>query len=197
MNVNPEKEKAILHECLVKGNTQVLVREYGGLICNTVRKTLLFAGVVFMQEDIEDLQADVYIRIFDNDCRRLRQFNPDKLSLAGWIKLIANQTTINEIRKKDPHAIAKRSEKVLLEDFLVTMDSDNGKHFETLEKMRAVKAAMAEMKPRDRDVIRLFFFQQLSLKEVAKTIGKNAKATQAVKNRARKRLKAIVEKNMR
>ena len=45
MNSNCDKEKEILHECLILNNKDPLVREYGGLIQGTVRKTLLFSGI--------------------------------------------------------------------------------------------------------------------------------------------------------
>jgi len=97
-----EKQQQILDECLLEDKKEKLVIEYGDLIYYTVRKTLLFYNLHFTKEDIEDLRIEVFIRLFKNNCRKLKQFDSKKLNLAGWIKLIANQTTLDEIRKKRP-----------------------------------------------------------------------------------------------
>ncbi len=196
MNPNREKEKKILHECLVLDNKEVLVKEYGGLIQAIVRKTLMFSGIPLNQEDIDDIRIEVFIRLFSNNCRKLRQFNPEKLNLAGWIKLIANQTTIDEIRKKDPHAISKQRENIKIDDVLHVLHHDYEACYDAKEKLKIVVKVMEEMSPNDKNVLKMFYFKQFSISEVAAAIGKSTKTTQAVKNRAVNRLRKKIDDKM-
>lgn len=196
MNSTRKKEMAILVECLEKQNQTAIVKEYGNLIYATIRKTIMFAGLSLNKEDLEDIQIEVFIRLFENDCRKLRLYNPDKLSLAGWVKLIANQTTIDEIRKKDPHALAKQREKVLFDDFYLGISDDYEHHYQVKEELKVVEEAISEMHPNDQSVLKMFYYQHFSLKEVAGMMGKSLKATQAAKDRARKRLKENVYARM-
>ena len=196
MSVNREKEKIILNECLVNNDMESLVREYGNLIKATVRKTFMISGISTTPEDIEDACMEVYMRIFSNNCRKLEQFDPEKLSLAGWIKLIANQTTIDEIRKKDPHSVSRNNERVMIDDVFHILKYNSETEYETKEQLGIVIEAIESMLPNDRIVLKMFYYEQLSLSEVADKIGKSMKTTQTVKDRARRKLKKRIEERM-
>lgn len=196
MSLNRDKEKNILHECLVMDKMEGLVKEYGNLIKATVRKTFMLAGLSIIPEDIEDVCMEVYMRLFSNDCKKLRQFNPDKLSLPGWIKLISNQTTIDEIRKKDPHSVSKNNERVMIDNIYHTLKYNSESNYEAKEKLGIVIETIEEMLPNDRKVLKMFYYEQLSLEEVAAKIGKSKKTTQTVKDRARRRLKKKIEERL-
>ena len=189
-----EKQQQILDECFGEDKKESLVIEYGDLIYYTVRKTLLFYHLNFSKEDIEDLRIEVFIRLFENNCRKLRQFDSKKLSLAGWIKLIANQTTLDEIRKKDPYALSKQKGRVLIEDVQETFNVDEKSRLDARQMLMLIHATIEEMSLQDKTILKLFYYQQLSLPQVASIIGKNIRSTQVAKSRAKKRLKEKIEK---
>ena len=193
MSIDPEKEKIILNECLTMHQMDGLVREYGNLIKATIRKTFRLVGIPIVIEDVEDICMEVFIRLFDNNCKKLRQFNPEKLRLSGWIKLIANQTTIDEIRRKDPHALSKRNERVMIEEVSHQLRYHYEENQSMVESLGMVIETLEEMLPNDRMVLKMFYCEHLSLEEVSKKIGKSKKTTQTVKDRARIRLKKRVE----
>ena len=188
MNATREKEKNILRACLREGDMEGLVREYGGLISATVRKTLKLAGMLTSEQDVEDGAIEVYIRLFSDDCRKLRQFDPEKLSLGGWIKLIANQTAIDELRKKDPHSVSRQNERVMIEEVYHLLRHNTEDAFEVKERLRIVIESIEQMLPNDRWVLKMFYLEHLTLEEVAVKLGKSKKTTQTVKDRARNRL---------
>jgi RNA polymerase sigma factor (sigma-70 family) len=196
MSIDPEQEKIILNECLVMRQMEGLVREYGTLIKATIRKTFRLVGISIVTEDVEDVCMEVFVRLFDNNCKKLRQFNPEKLRLSGWIKLIANQTTIDEIRRKDPHAISRRNERVMIEEVNHLLKYHYEENHEMVEKLGMVIETLEEMLPNDRMVLKMFYCEHLSLEEVSKKIGKTKKTTQTVKDRARVRLKKRVEERL-
>jgi len=189
-----EKQQQILDECLLEDKKEKLVIEYGDLIYYTVRKTLLFYNLHFTKEDIEDLRIEVFIRLFKNNCRKLKQFDSKKLNLAGWIKLIANQTTLDEIRKKDPYALSKQKGRVLIEDVQERFDFDEKSRLDARQMLMLIHETIEEMSLQDKTILKLFYYQQLSLSQVASIIGKNNRSTQVAKSRAKKRLKEKIEK---
>jgi len=189
-----EKQQQILDECLLEDKKEKLVIEYGDLIYYTVRKTLLFYNLHFTKEDIEDLRIEVFIRLFKNNCRKLKQFDSKKLNLAGWIKLIASQTTLDEIRKKDPYALSKQKGRVLIEDVQERFDFDEKSRLDARQMLMLIHETIEEMSLQDKTILKLFYYQQLSLSQVASIIGKNNRSTQVAKSRAKKRLKEKIEK---
>lgn len=191
-----EKQQQILDECLLENKKERLVIEYGDLIYYTVRKTLLFYNLHFTKEDIEDFRIEVFIRLFENNCRKLKRFDSKKLNLAGWIKLIANQTTLDEIRKKDPYALSKQKGRVFIEDVQETFDFDEKSRLDARQMLMLIHETIEKMSLQDKTILKLFYYQQLSLSQVASIIGKNNKSTQVAKSRAKKRLKEKIEKKI-
>ncbi len=104
MTTNPirEQERWLLQECISLDRGDKLIRRYWNVVHLTIQKTFVLKGMLFIQEDVEDLRNEVFLRLFDNNCKKLRQYKADRgLSLAGWIRMIAAQTVIMYIRKKD------------------------------------------------------------------------------------------------
>lgn len=56
----------------------------------------------------------------------------------------------------------------------------------------SITRAVQSMKASDREVIILYYYQELSMKEIAKVIGKSENVTIQRVNRARKKLKKIL-----
>ncbi len=184
-----EKEREILHECLVNGRKELLVQEYGNLIFFTIRKTLqCFPNLQFIKEDIEDLRMEVFIQLFKNDCRKLRQYDPTKLGLPGWIKMIANKTTLDEVRKKHPHSLLKQKDLVPIEDVQELLKFDEKNRFDAREMLDIIWKSIETLCPRDNVVLKLFYFQRKSLSEIAVVIDRSKKTTQTIKDRAKEKL---------
>ena len=192
-----EKEQQILDECLFEDKKDGLVIEYGNLIYFTIRRTLLFYNLHFTEEDIEDFHIEVFIRLFEDNCRKLRQFDPKKLRLSGWIRLIANQTTLDEIRKKDPHALSRQKDRVPVEDIQELYSFDEKDRLDARQMLALIREIIEEMPLPDKMILKLFYYQQLSLPQVASIIGKNHGSTQVAKSRATNRLKEKIEKKIR
>ena len=193
MSLDRDKEAHIIHQCLVVNNMDDLVREYGNLIRAVVRKTFSMSGVRVGHADVEDVTMDVYGRLFANNYKRLRQFDATKLTLAGWLKLIANQTTIDEIRKKDPISVSRNNERVMINDVYHALTLHPERMYDAKEKLGIVIDAMETMPPKDKKILKMFYCEHLSLEEVAEKIGQSRKTTQTIKDRARRRLKEKVE----
>ena len=58
---------------------------------------------------------------------------------------------------------------------------------------KAISQGIMELEPDDREILILFYYQELKLKEIASVIGRSENASMQRLNRARKRLKKILE----
>ena len=109
MKRDPDQERKIIADCL-KNDWDELIRRFDWVISGSIRKTLARRGASNSPGDVEDLKTDAYIRLLENDCARLRRFNPELCSLKGYIAMIAGQAVLDKERreKKEPLAAGWR-----------------------------------------------------------------------------------------
>ncbi len=195
MRDRQERDEQILKAFRRDGSVERLVQEYWYLVFSAVRQILIFHEVSFTNEDVEELRTEVFLQLFKNDCRRLRQYDEKKgLSLSSWITLIANQTTLNEIKKKGLMDIGKRNFQVQVEDIEGMLKHDEADRLEARESLRLTLDAMEKLSPRDKEVIRQYFLECRCLKEIAASIRKSYGTTATIISRARQRLRKMVGK---
>ena len=189
--LSPEEERQLLYECIVCGKKEKLVQQYWNLVYYTVRKTLTMKNVRFTHEDIEDLRNEVFVKLFDKGCWRLKQYKEELgHGLAGWIALIANRTVLNDLRKRGFNGLSRQNSKVQIEEELQLKQEEVD--LETMEEKRLIHDAMEKLPSRDRLVLKLHYYHELSLPEVASAIHRTVVATYTIKSRAIKRLKALI-----
>ncbi|GEM_PF-945781 len=191
-----KKEQQILDEFIRQGSVDGMVRKYWKLIYYTVRETLAFHNVPHTKEDIEDLRAEVFIHLFENDYRRLRQYDPKKgLSLSGWIRLIANQTTLNEIGKKGLLNMAKRNFKVPVEDIEAVLRYDEENRLEARETLKIAMDAIEKLPPGEtKEMLRQHLLEFKSLREIAASMDKQYGTVAVMLSRAKEKLKHSIQK---
>ncbi len=96
-----EEERQLLDECINNNRCDRLVEQYGGLIYSTVRRVFLIRGAALLKEDLEEAHQDVFLHIFDKDCKPLRLYREGEgYSLGRWIRRIASNSAKNYLRKK-------------------------------------------------------------------------------------------------
>ncbi len=202
MNKKAKKEEQeLLHECINCGNEERLVQEYWETVYHTVRKTFKISHASFTEQDVEDLRNDVFIQLLENGCQKLRQYREDKgYSLEGWIRLIAGQTVMMYLRKKDRTGKLGKSSLVSIEEERIKKEfvSENGrKSFETKEMISLILENLEKLNSTEQLVIKLYYFDGLSMKEIAETLQRKIKYIYKVKHNAVKRLKELSAEKIR
>ncbi len=196
-NHKRKKEKKLLDDCLKRDFCEGIVKEYGNLIYHTVLKTLIYYNIDHNIMDIEDLQMETIIQIWLNDRRRLRQYNPDKgLSLAGWIKLIAANTTRNILRKNKLLDLGNNKSKVDLDEIQTVIGYDEEKRYDAREKLMIIKECLDKLKLRENLVLQMYFLYGQGENQIAFVIRKSVPTTRQILRRAKKRLIAMVNKKL-
>ncbi len=190
-----EEEREILHECLHHKRCEKLTRQYWNLVYKTVEKTFIYKSAPLVKEELEEVHQDVLVQLFDDNCRRLRQYREGGgRNLAGWIILIANRTALNHLRGKDPHSIKSQKYLILFEDMKEDLDFDKETNrLEAREKLLMVLKAVKKLPKLERSVFELHYLKERSLPEIATSMNREIGNIYTIKSRAIKRLKKLIE----
>lgn len=157
-------------------------------------KQELFAFIlkkVSSREDCEDIFGDTMEKLF---------FNFHKIIsihfLRAYMYTIARNMIISYYRKK-----SKKPETLSIDDDgHIPADDKYDRPEQTLERnadIVRVRAAMAQLPPRQLEVIKYFYDHGKSMKEISKIIGRKPKDVENMLFRGRKRLKDILGKEQK
>ena len=103
MKTNFNSDRHLLEGCL-SGNLEAgesFVREFSDRVYRTIQYTLSVKHVRFSRNDLEDLHNTVFLMLFEDNCKKLRQFRGENgCSLATWVKIVTSRIVLNHLRKK-------------------------------------------------------------------------------------------------
>jgi len=132
------------------------------------------------REEAEDVVQETFIRVF----RNIRTFN-GKSSLYTWIYRIAINLSRDRLRKK--------TYDMSLNEELVG-DADTLEILEHRMDMEELKISLAELSPIYREVLVLFYYQDLSISEISDLLKEKEGTIKSRLSRARKILAKEMQK---
>ncbi len=177
------------------GGAEAFVERFSGLVYRTARNVLLQKNIPHTPRDIEDLHNDIFLLLFENDRKKLRQFRGDNgCAPATWVRLVSVRAVLNHLRKKGMDAMTWQSRRVPMENiFPRAADRENAQvALENAEQERRLQEGVEKLPPRDRLFMKLHFDRGLSLEKVSRALGASIKNTYTIKHRTIQRLKSIV-----
>lgn len=197
MNPSLEEDRRLLSKCITgdRNASEILVRRFSNLVYHSVRQTLVGKDISFSPQDLEDLHNTIFLQLFEQGCRKLRQYRgKNGCSLASWIRVVAVRVVLNHIRKKGLDAIGWQKKRTPLEDLseLTGEEMDPLALMQNMERDRLVENGIQSLPPRDRLFIRLHFDQGIPIEDVAATMQITVPNAYTVKHRAVRKLKSYV-----
>ena len=133
------------------------------------------------REIAKDLAHDVLLKIFSN----LAQYQ-GRSSFGMWVRAIAHNYSIDYLRKQK-RMYFETYEEESLGNILVDEDTIASKIL--LEKRSdLLKGMIANLKVKDQTVIKMRYYEGLSIKEISEAIGSGVSATKMRLKRAKMRL---------
>jgi len=185
-----QKEQHLLKQCLQKNDCDSIVLTYYNMIFYTVKKI----NPSYTNEDIEDMTQEIFIQLFKDDCKKLRQYNYKKgLSLSGWIRMIATRTVFNANRKK---RIKISTQFDSLEEE-IWLDRNAYNMSKTKLSIDDMEEIIQSMSYRDQLVLKLFYIKGLTLDEISVFMKVAKRQLYYIKSRAVERLKNLYFKQMK
>jgi RNA polymerase sigma factor (sigma-70 family) len=172
------------------------VEQYASIVSFGISVIFKQFGRPYRREEIEDLSQEIFLALFDHDCRKLKQYQGrNGCSLASWLRIVANRATIDRLRKEgrtvsldDPEGNEGRR---ILE---ARVDSSSGPepNVEAAERAGRVRELVALLPAKDQIFVQLFYFQGLPIDEVAEAIGITTNAAYVRKMRLHEKLRRLL-----
>lgn len=193
----PLDEKTILAGCLAGRRTaqEALVRRFSNLVYASIQGVAKSKATELSAQDKDDLHSSVFVLLFENQCRKLRQFRgKNGCTLASWIRMITVRAVLDHLhRGKDALA---RPEKVVCLDMICEPVQPGPSALSRLvadEQRRLMEESLQSLSVRDQLVIRMHCLENRPLSHVARVLRLSAANVHSVKHRAVGRLKKAID----
>lgn len=168
-----------LEQCL-GGDGQAwdtFVGETSALIAAAVRRSL---GPVTADGELDDVTQDVFLRLWKDDRRLLRTYDPDRASLSTWLTFVARSSAIDHVRRR-----ARRAASALPET-AGAVDAPSPPN-------EAADVPLERLSGRQRLVLRLLYGESMTVPQAAAVLGVDEQTIRSTKHKALARLREAVE----
>ncbi|MBR4731052.1 MAG: sigma-70 family RNA polymerase sigma factor [Prevotella sp.] len=161
---------------------QQMLERYGNAVFAQV------ARLIPRPENAEEVYQDVFIKVFKN----INMYDAEKSTLKTWISRIAYNESISFLRHKSAPMIyyedrEGEAEKLSEAEVEGTFGQPNP------ETVQLIRAALKHLPPDERAIITMFYYEEMSLKEIA-FVTESIPTTIASKlSRTRKKLYKIIK----
>ena len=182
-------ESELLEGCVSgdKESWTLFVKHYNKLIYHSIYKTLRVNGQPTNPDDINDLFQEVFTAFCENNCKKLRAFDPNRgVKLSSWLRMITVRMTIDHLRKSKPAASL---------DALPVEPSQAGGQEGLLdeESMELLRKVIEQLSTKDKLLIELFYMKELPPEEIAQILKISTGALYTRKNRILEKMRKIAE----
>jgi RNA polymerase sigma-70 factor (ECF subfamily) len=168
-------------------------------------------------EDAEDLASSIWAELYglkqdaDGRLKSKLSYYSGRGSLAGWLRAVVNQLAVDQFRKmsrfvqieenREFENLANESAEQAGND-LVIAHRDNPEELLTAKQTErdvgeAFQKAVAGLDPEDRLILKLYYFDDLKLKDIAATFGYHEATASRKLTRVQTEIRKFVEKDLR
>lgn len=184
-------DRQLIDRCLNRepGSWIDFVDRYTGLIYHVVNHVSHARSVVVSPADVEDVCAEIMLRIVDDDYGILRRFKGQS-SLPTYLTVVSRRIAVKEMvrRHRDAalgHAAAHRAS-------VAEEDSDG---LEPVAAADQVDRMLKDLPEREAKVVRMYHLSFLNYRQISKELGIPENSVGPILAKARKRMKRAAEEN--
>ena len=177
-----ELETELFIEQLRKGDRaacQRLVGDYGPAVFQMVRR------IVERQEDVEEVWQDVFVKAL----RGIGGYNSRKASLSTWLCRIAYHESLNFVRTRRPDIVYMDEHELGLNG----LDDAPEESAYDSQTVQALEEALEMLPPHEQAVITMFYYDNMSLADIAYVTGSIPSTIGSQLSRIRKKLYRIIK----
>ena len=178
-------DRNLLERCLQRRPRawEDFVDRFMGLVLHVVNHTAQARSIRIAMADRDDLCADVFLAIIEDDFAVLRNFRGQS-SLATYLTVVARRIAVREILKRQPRALnsaASQSSATAI-DSAPPVEQRLGNHEEVARLLGGLQGTEAE-------VVRLFHLEGKSYHEISDTVGMPENSIGPILSRARNKMR--------
>jgi RNA polymerase sigma factor (sigma-70 family) len=163
----------------------------------SIRHTLHVHGVAATDDRVQDLKGDLVVALVRDDFRKLRSFS-GHCKLSSWLKVVAANHVVDSLRRR--RMTVSLSDDTRLSRHLVETLADSGPspHEELIEHRQEgfIKRVQERLTAQEQRFFSLFVTEGRSFDEIAAILDTTLGAVYARKNRLRKRLMVLADKEL-
>jgi RNA polymerase sigma-70 factor (ECF subfamily) len=180
-------DRDLLKRCLNResGSWNDFVDRYLSLIYHVIGYTAHLRSVRLNPEDVEDIAAEVLLKIVANNFRVLREFRGES-SLATYLTVVARRICVQELvrRQQRKDAIARGDLRVP-----VTELEEEPAQMKGVESLEEVEKLLRRLSGKERDIVRLYYFEGRTYEEISTETDVPVNTIGSILSRARKKLR--------
>lgn len=184
-------DRDLLKRCLHRdpGSWNDFVDRFLSLIYHVIGYTAHLRSVRLGPEDVEDIAAEVLVKLVAKDFKALREFR-GHASLATYLTVIARRICIQELaRRQQVKDAIKRGETRLPE----VEPDDAPAAVKGMERLDEVDALLKKLGGREREIVRLYYLEGRTYEEISTETDVPVNTIGAVLSRARKKLRELAK----
>ena len=177
-----EQPTDLFIEQLRKGDRtacQRLVSHYGPAVFRMVRR------IVERQEDAEEVWQDVFVKALQG----IGSYDSRKASLSTWLSRIAYHESLNFVRRHHPDIVYMDNHDLGLNSIDETPEEETTDS----HTVQALEEALEMLPPHEQAVITMFYYDNMSLADIAYVTGSIPSTVGSQLCRIRKKLYRIIK----
>ena len=180
-------DRDLLRRCLNRepGSWNDFVDRFLSLIYHTIGYTAHLRSARLAPEDVEDIAAEVLLRLVADNFKVLRDFRKES-SLATYLTVVARRICVNELvrRQKVRDAIKRGESRLAAADLDDAPAAQKG-----MESLEEVEKLLRRLKGQEREIVRLYYLEGRTYEEISTETDVPVNTIGAVLSRARKKLR--------
>ena len=181
-----EIDRNLLERCLQRRPRawEDFVDRFLGLVIHVVNHTAQARSIRIATADRDDLCADVFLAIIENDFAILRNFR-GQCSLATYLTVVARRIVVKEILQRQPHAVLNAGSG---QSPGVAVDSEQAVE-QRLSNQEEVARLLGGLQGTEAEVVRMFHLEGKSYHEISDTVGMPENSIGPILSRARNKMR--------
>jgi RNA polymerase sigma-70 factor (ECF subfamily) len=180
-----EIDRKLLQRCIDRKPHawEDFVDRFLGLVLHVIRHTARARAVSLSSQDEEDLAAEFFLTVIQDDFAVLRRFR-GRSSLATYLAVIARRVVVRELLER---TAARRGLETHREERLAAADSSSPE--ERIGNREVVERLIESLSAPESDVVRLYHLEGKSYREISSAVGMPENSIGPTLSRARAKMR--------
>jgi RNA polymerase sigma-70 factor (ECF subfamily) len=182
-------DRKLIDRCLRKepGAWNNFVDRYMGLIYHVIQHVAYARSRLLSSEDVEDIAAEVLLKIVDSDYAILKNFK-EMSSLPTYLTVIARRICVKELVKRHReeelgHSNAHRA----------SVDDGASGEVEAILTAEEVERMLEDLSEREAEVVRMYHLKFMNYRQIGKKLGLPENSIGPILAKARKKMREAAE----
>jgi RNA polymerase sigma-70 factor (ECF subfamily) len=184
-----EIDRQLLDRCLGKepGAWNDFVDRYMGLIYHVIHHVSHARSIALSAADIEDIAAEIFLEIVDDDYATLRRFKGAS-SLPTYLTVVARRICVKEVIKRQReaelgHTNAHRA----------VVGEEGSTEAEAIASAEEVERMLENLPEREAQVVKLYHLKYLNYRQIGKQLSIPENSVGPILAKARQQLRRVAE----